>query len=550
MKILFGKISPLFATFLGFTLIFLLLLFKDPFSERTLIPNFEPYPDAIYYVNPARSLLSGEGLYITREGRKSNPVIAPLYSLSIAPLFLINYDARMFYFTNLILALFSWVFFYLIIKKLIKSFLITVFGLFLYITNYFIYWQPNLAMAENLLLMVFLGTVLIFVYQIKPRYFFLGGVLMMSFYATKYAAASLTAVSLLFFMVKAWLSGKTKKIKIENLIYLGIGFLLSLTAYSVFEYYQGNNMINSIFGLFRNFFPSGTVNNFGNPVVPAAAPWFSLKYIAVNLPHYLNAIRGGSERFLWDFTPLVPQFVGIFGVVGLIFGITTKQYRLISAMLLGTVVASVIFMSTFYSVDMRYIYYIIPVLIIGFVLFFELCTERLHSKYLKTSAIFLAVLLFVFYAGSSAIRLKKQIMLNLKYAETPWYYISVLELNKYFTPDKIYNTKKPIVISPMPPYYIDFFSNGNYSLLPISVNQEFRSRKEAAWGPNDYSDLTKLYTKYINSGYHLYLGKYGLGNDAVMHAGFDNIDENFKITIVQTGCYSQCDIYKVELKNE
>ena len=91
--------------------LFILLLAKNPFSIRTLIPNFEPYPDTIHYINSAQSFIRGHGLQIWREGRILKTTVPPLYSLVLIPIFLINIDARMFYFANVFLAFGSFLFF-------------------------------------------------------------------------------------------------------------------------------------------------------------------------------------------------------------------------------------------------------------------------------------------------------------------------------------------------------------------------------------------------------------------------------------------------------
>ena len=158
------------------------------------------------------------------------------------------------------------------------------------------------------------------------------------------------------------------------------------------------------------------------------------------------------------------------------------------------------------------------------------------------------ILFFCFYVFNNALRIKNQISLNLKYAETPWYYISVLKLNEYFTDDKVIDGKKPVVISALPPFLVDFYSNGNYTLLPLSYEQEFRSAKEITWGPNDYTDLPKLYTKYIKEGYDVYVSRYGLGNEVYTNRDFEIIMKEFQLDLVWPGCYEQCNIYTVGLK--
>lgn len=522
--------------FLGCLILFALLLFKDPFSVRTLIPNFEPYPDAIHYVNSARSFLKREGLNIVREGRVITPSVPPLYSLSLLPAFIINNDPRVFYFTNVVLALASFVIFYLILIRLVGSSLIKGFILLLYATNYFFYWFPTLAMAENLTLFFFLSALLVLISKISLLNVVLAGVLSVSFYVTKYASAPLTAVFSFMYFIKLFLSWKKKELRIVNVFLLILSTLLALSAEEYLT--KGNALLSSLISF---------SSNISTPGISQAntSPWFSTAYTSTNLGHYINAITGGSERFLWDFTPLVPGFVGIGGLLGLLGGIFIKQYRLVSVTLLLALAASVLFMSTFYAVDMRYIYPAIPTLLLGFGILLQTVVERIRKQILKKFFYAGVLILAVFYLSTSALRIKNQIMLNLRYAETPWYYVSVLELNKYFTQAKIQNGKKPVVITPMIPYYIDFFSNGNYTLLPLSNDQEFRHFKEAAWGSNDYSDLIALYKKYLNDGYPVYVDRYGVGNEGYLNQAFKDVGDNFWLEKVASGCYEQCDIYEL-----
>ena len=213
-------------------------------------------------------------------------------------------------------------------------------------------------------------------------------------------------------------------------------------------------------------------------------------------------------------------------------------------------------MSSFYSIDMRYLYFTIPTLLIGFALFwnslfplFRHPTFRrgIQKNIVRYSLFSLLLLLFLFYFATSAIRLKKQVMLNLKYVETPWYYLSVLKLNEYF---KNYqkDRKEPVVISAMIPYLIDFYSNGEYSLLPISGSQEFRNQKEEAWGKFDYANLIMLYTKILYSGHEVYVHNYGIGNEKPLQDDFKKIQDNFILTKVASGCFDACNIWQLKIK--
>ena len=514
--------------------LFVLLLAKNPFSTRTLIPNFEPYPDTIHYINSAQSFIQGRGLQIWREGRELKTTVPPLYSLILIPIFLVNNDARMFYFVNVFLAIASFILFYLIIRKLITNnyLLITFVSLFLYVTNYFIYWYPSLVMAENLTLFLFMGAIYLLLLPVTQKNVILAALISIAFYITKYASIPLTFFYFISYLLKIYLSFRTKRSKSEKsseafMMFICIAIAgTSFLVYSLWEW-QAKGPLK----------PSALIGS---------GFWFSLQYLPTHLPEYLKAMMGGySVRFLWDNTPIVPIFVGIPGLLGLIFGIFKKQTRILSIALLSILLSSILFMSTFYSIDMRYLYHAIPTLLIGFVMFLNIALSFRPTWRNLLNGIIIVVFLFSF--AISAIRLKKQIMLNLKYAETPWYYLSVVKLNEYFVtlPKK---ENKPIVISSLISYYIDFFSNKTYDLLPLSLEQEFRNNRKEAWGNNDYSDLLALYKSFLNRGYDVYVHNYGLGNEKKLQNDHDAIHTYFKTTLVSTGCLGACNIWKVNIR--
>lgn len=530
----------------GITLcLFILLLAKNPFSIRTLIPNFEPYPDSIHYINSAQSFIQGHGLQIWREGRALKTTVPPLYSLVLIPTFLINIDARMFYFMNVLLAIGSFLFFYLILINICtdrsrtaptqKSFIILFTSLFLYVTNYFIYWYPSLAMAENLSLFLFMGGIYLLMLPATRWNVILAALISIAFYMTKYASIPLTGFYLFSYCLKIV---NERKPKIPSLITLVLSSLFLFLLYSYWEWQaKGSTLLITLFNI---FLPQKTSTLVGS------GSWFSLQYLPSHLPEYLKAIRGGySVRFLWDNTPIFPIFVGVPGLIGLIFGIFKKQTRLLSISLLSILLSSILFMSTFYSIDMRYLYHAIPTLLIGFVMFWNTILS-FRPKW-RNLLYAMLIILFLFYSATNAIRLKKQIMLNLKYAETPWYYLSVVKLNEYFItlPKK---NHKPIVISSLIPYYIDFYSNNTYDLLPLSLEQEFRNNRKEAWGNNDYSNLLPLYKSYLNRGYDVYVHNYGLGNEKKLQNDHDAIHTYFKTSLVSTGCLGACNIWKVNLR--
>ena len=533
---------------LNFVLIilFLLLLFKDPFSERTLIPNFEPYPDTFNYIDPALNLTKGKSFNLNREGRIRVQAVPPLYSFSLMPLFLLKSDPRMAYYANVILSLVSLLFFWLILRRIFANKFIIFFLLILYVTNYFIYWVPSLIMAENLTLTLFLISVFLLLSKPVIVNQILLAALAIGLYATKYANISLTFTIIFFSLGKIILEKIVLKQKIKLMSFLLAAVFLFFAVLAAFEgITKGNNIFTQVLEHLSSIERSVPKNNTPSETISASS-WFGIQYVKQNLPLYINSLLGAPNRFLWDHTPLVPKFIAIVGIMGIIGSIFSKKYRFLSQVLLFSLSATVMFMSTFYSFDARYLYIAIPTLLIGFGLFLM----GFENKILKKK-IFFIFLIFVFiciYLISNFTRIKSQISLNLRYAETPWNYIAVLKMNEYFSADKIKSEKKPVLISALPPFLIDYYSNGNYTLLPLSYEQEFRGIKKIVWGPNDYSDLPKLYRKYLNEGYEVYISRAGLGNESYTNRDFNTIIEEFDTKLVLRGCYDQCNIYRVKLK--
>ena len=522
-------------------LVFASLVFKDVFSTRTLIPNLEPYPDSIHYINSSFSFLKGHGFIIEREGRFVPPTVPPLYSIVLTPLFLIKPDARMFYFTNLILSFASLFLMYKILKKITDNILIVGFLLFLYVTNYFIYWYPTIPMAENLTLTLFLGAVYLISGTISNLNLSLAAILTVALYFTKYASLPLTLSFAAAFFIKIFLDGRSRDLTIKNSLKF---FLFLITAFLPFYFYDlfirktdtVTTVLKHIPGLFNIESPTSSSEKVLNP-------YFSTNYFSENLKTYSGSLIGKPMRFLWDNTPMVTSWMGFMGLIGLLAGLFEKRLRVMAISLILSLVSAIVFLSNFYVADGRYFYHAIPAIIIGMAILLSRLELKINNFKVLT---LILIVLFAFYSFSNFQRLKYQVSLNLRHAETPWYYVSVVNLNDYFKEEK--PDDKPVVISALPPYYVDFFSNKNYTLLPLSKNQEFPSIREQVWGPNDYSNLINLYKKYLMEGKELYVNNYGLGNEQPLHDDYDLIKKEFTLQKVKDGCDGACDTFRVNLK--
>lgn len=530
------KISVLL---LASSLALFVLLLRNPYSTRTLIPNLEPFPDAMYYTTPPRCFLQGLGWKMCRlynpEIEGITPAVPPAYSLVLLPGYLLNLDVRTFYFVNVVLSLFSLFLLYKISKNFFNNSFISGAILFLYVTNYFTYWYPTLAMAENLLQPLFLLSVLVLQQKkLTLKISFLVGILSVSFYATKYAFAPLTVFFPLIYIIKIFKEQKEIRERLKHIIFLAVPagvILLNLVGLK-----QLVSVLNQVF--------NGAFDSNSSETIKSGGSYFSKSYFLKHFSEYTNALLGKSQSFLWDTTPLTERWVALPGILGFLISLKNKKYFLAKIWLIVAVVSQLLFISTFYVVDIRYVYHFLPVLLLGFGFFLQHLNKTILKKNLNFH-IFLLVLLVIYLAGN-ILRLKSAVMINLKYSETPWWYLSQLEMNNYF--DNLEKTnKKPILITLSAPFLTDNYSNLDYTTLPMNNEQDFHGSFEKVWGPNDYSNLIELYKQKINEGYRVYITNYGVSAAGHFQQSYKEIEANFNLNEAQTGCYNLCNVYQLEL---
>lgn len=557
--------------FVFFTLVFALLLFRNPFSERTLIPNFDPFPDATYYLAPPLNLLKGFGLNMYREGRFLIPGVAPLYSLLMIPFFIIKSDPRMFYFLNVILSFIAFCFYYLIVKKIIffahewltdasyegqsptpsgrrtyniLETSILAFSLLIFVFNFYFYWYAQFAMAENLILPLFLIGIYLLMSEVNVRNIVIAGFIGVSFVTTKYANFPLSLLYPILYILKIIQLHPTKLYK-QNRTRLICLFLVSLSLFfAIFFshdiYFKNSYFINSFRGEAKPVIKQTreVVSQKKNLAKTYSGSWFSIFRMSTQAKNYLSSLTGEPSRILWESTPLIPKYIGIVSCIGLILGLFFVKLRFLNFSLLALLFSQILFLTTYNTFDYRYAYFAIPTLLIG-------CTESLIIVCKKWKILTIGVfILTCFYFLTNVIRIKSQISLNLRYAETPWYYLAIKKLNSDFPKKTKGNELKPIVISSMLPYYIDFYSNRNYDLLPMDYSQDLIWYRDEVWGKNDYSNLISLYKNKIKEGQEVYLFTYYKGSRFTD----DEIKKNFKLKLISNGCLDSCNLYKLETK--
>lgn len=524
-------------------LVFFFLVCRNPYSNRTIIANLEPYPDSFHYVNPALSFIQGKGLYITRGESKILPSVPPLYSLSLIPGYLINSDVRTFYFTNVFLGFLSVSLFLLILKEVFPTKRgLRFFLLFLFATNTILYWFPELAMAENLLMPLLLIEVLLLIKPTTRRTATLVPVVAALIYACKFASLSISVSAPILFFFKVLL--EKKSVKVEPILKrFAISVVISAAVYLVFDYvFRGSNLV---WGLIQMVFDIFSPKKISEAIAGTEEThdFFSVQYLVKNVGIYLSWLVGQKIGVLQKSLAILPAFLAIPGLLGLFLSLRSAK-RFVATVWLVFIFFTISLMMLFYAADGRYLIVAVPGLIVGLGFFLEWLERVLKERGEILYALLLAVF-FVLYCVTQAPRLKFDVMLNLKYSETPWYYLSVKTFDQYLTEHRAEHKKTPVIISAVPPYFIDLYAKEEFIILPLSAIQEFGTHKQAAWGDHNYDDLPAVYRKYLDEGHPVYLTKYGLGSVFYLHDAYDLVFKKFTVQKVQDGCLSVCDVYRL-----
>lgn len=531
MKNIWYFILPLF--------LLIALLARNPFSERNLISNFEPFPDTFHYVTTSRCFLSGEGWTICREGRKISPAVPPLYGISLLPFLLVLTDARVFYFANVFFLLASFGLLVLIFRKLKIPDWVQLLSLGLFVTTYQIYWFPSLAMAENLLIpLVLIAVYLLLEKKLTPFQIVLAGFVTTGVYATKYSALGIVPILAICFLYKIWTQYKKRQTKIKfSLLFLSIAGIIFLIA----DRFQ---LVNIVLPLVQSWFApqaGGESTEVGN----TASWWLSPQFFVNNLIFYLKGIVGESVPVLWERKPLFPWLLSWFTLLTSVFSLYHKQTRIFALTLLALIILPVVPLSFFYAPNFRYILYIVPLLVILLSLNITTLSKLATPAWLKILVIFL----FISFTGITFIQrlqpVKYQLLLNAKYAETPWWYLSVKQTEEYFTAHSNNSPERRVLITAISPFLYDYFQRSEVQLLPLSLDHDFRQNRQELWGEYEYSNLIDLYSTFLDDGRELYVMNYGIGNEIPRQQDWQRIQENFELELIQEGCFGSCNLWKL-----
>lgn len=523
----FCKKNAFFLIFLLCSFVYLLLSFKNPFGVRSLVSNLEPYPDTLFYSVPAWNLINGNGFKMSVFGIEIRSIVPPIYGLFLTPFFKIFGDVRSFYFANVILGLISIYFFNLITKKLFKDNWYITLGLgLLLITNFYFYNLPSLLMAENISVTVVLIMFYLLISKISIK----------------------NTVFLSFFTIVLGL------IKFSNVALMPIFFILYFLRLLFSKNSFKNKTIHFLIILFFSIFYLGFIHLsgiiFGQADLDLSVG-FSFDYFWKNFLFYKRVLLGEEGSYLWYKKMLVAPVVSWLAVLGLLIGVVERKFRGNSFYILIIILGLVTFMSFFYFPDIRYIQIIFPLLLMEVGIVLDFCFLKLKRK---TFLFVIFGLGFIYLFISSqysdnhemlAVSLKKQISLNIKYKEDPWNYLAIMEFNKYFD---TYDGNKYLATF-LPPFYVNYFYNGNYNYLPITKNQEFSGSSRNFVGKLYNGEMQDYFRELLSQEKEVYFSNYYVNNNfGSWNKELEEIKNNFDYKQVDDGCLGSCNIYRLFLK--
>lgn len=495
-------------------IIFLVLAYKNPFNERSLVPNLEPYPDSIFYSYSPWNLIKGNGFGMNLDNIDIRNIVPPSYGIYLLPFLAVFNDIRAFYFANIFLGIASIVFFFFITEKIFKNKVTSFILGTILVTSYYFYSLPQFLMAENMALAVFLIVFWIMLQPVSLKNIIIFTMLNGIFLLIKLSNVPIFASFCLLYFFKVL--NEKNQIKLINFILVSV-FIYGLSLGEIY-----------LSGILRG--REGFAGMVG----------FSPSYFKTNFNYYLDTLLGSNGRFIWMSEKFVTIDLMVLSLIGVGIGIIKKQ-KILLIKLAILLISLLIFMGFFYYPDTRYIYLAYPLILIpiGFIL------NSFGSK--KVLGVFLLVFAIGDFGLMSTkttfeariITLKKQVGLNFRHAEQPWNYLAVQNFNNYFSK----NAGKKYLATFLPVYYVSYFSNGNYHYLPIVKSQEF-PEYIAKMCP---SGVDKCYQDVLSKGGEIYLSNYYLSNNLTEWGKeLDKIKTKYKLTLVNEGCLGTCNIYKLE----
>jgi hypothetical protein len=269
--------------------------------------------------------------------------------------------------------------------------------------------------------------------------------------------------------------------------------------------------------------------------------YYSFENIVPNFHAYIAGLLGQPTTFLWLQVPLTSVATTILALWGIVLGwnSTSDRIRNLSRYLLGLWLAGWPLFLLFYVHDSRY--QVLTIIYWSLAAGIWLLESQVRSYRFRWLIFGSVVIIQVL----SQLPLLKQVLVNnWLHRSVAWQYQAVVTFDQHFKLEP-----ESQLITALPPFFVAMYQTGDYSVLPLSVHQEFISKQQYVWGSQlNYQQLLSEYERRLVSGKRLYITNAYVTHQAIVITDYEQYKEKFQLIPVASGCQQTCDIFELKLK--
>jgi len=501
-----------------FLLIFLGLTLPAIFQKTHFLQNFEPYPDGILYALSARNFVHGDGMQLVYRDSMLHFWVPRMYSIALIPGYLININPTMFYVSNVFLGLLSLILVVYIVRITTKSWVAPVIAGLVYLSQVYVLWLPSVPMAENLALPLFLAAVLGLVRMRDSwRYSLLAFTAAGLLFLTKLSLAGVIGMILLLLLIGLY-QGLSQKRKI-------IAWIISGAVASIFTFQYGGTLLTLLSG---------------------ESPFYGFRFVLGNVNAYGKMLVGTGGNFLWLRISL--SSIGVLGIF--VFAVwqflrsKALEWRRRGLILLALFLAQFPIMLIFYVADARYIILTVPIFALAAGWLSEFWLEFFKSRRQRSVFFLLVGLALIIQLWVQLPLVRQVVAANLLGRTVGWQREEIKEFDQVLVSE----SDEAYLITALPPFLVDAYSEGNYRVLPMSSSQEFLQKSQWVWGsdlePEEYPvDLNNIYGELLAEGKKVYISNAYISHSHEVVLDYEELQKTYSFELVSEGCLGTCNVY-------
>ena len=192
----------------------------------------------------------------------------------------------------------------------------------------------------------------------------------------------------------------------------------------------------------------------------------------------------------------------------------------------------------FYTFDARYMISTLPGICFLAAIALEHYTENTSNK-LSPAALFVLVAstLALSQLGSWKSILSQNILGN----SNAWQYQALQALDQANLPSD------SVIISALPGPLFEAYFPQKFTKLPLADSQEFMNEPEKVYALT-FDDLSDQYEIQLKNGRPVYITTAYFSNSPAFSTRWQEIQTQFELQKVHSGCFDACDIYQLRLK--